>query len=372
MKNIQRSNCLLTDAQDIQPLYTFKQFPIYMGCSDDDITSDIFADMNWGVSSSSGSVQLMELIDPSVLYSQHHFSGTVGNIWKTHHKKFFDFISKEPPTNVLEIGGASGQLANVALTNDLNIYWTVIEPSEQTLTGDSRLTHVQGFFEDYDFKDKFDAVVHSHVFEHVYDPMKFLNKVASLLDQGDSHYIALPNMRYWLDNGYSSALTFEHTYYVDEHILEYLLSKAGFVIKDKIVDDHSLFFRYVKEVEGNYSIPNFDFTYAKDVFLNYVHGMEADVANINEQIGDRKIYLFGAHIFAQTLLNLGIKESQVLNILDNDPKKQEKRLYGTNLIVKSPNCLKDIDRPVIIVRGASYTTEIKESILAVNPTAIFY
>ena len=373
METIKRTRCLLTETEDIEHLYTFKNFPIYMGCAEnDDISTDIFADAVWGISTSSGSVQLMELIDPSVLYSQHHFSGTIGNIWKIHHKKFFDFINISKPTSVLEIGGASGQLAKVALDNNPNLHWTIIEPSPQDPSDNARLTRIQGFFETHQFIKKFDTVVHSHVFEHVYDPLSFLKNVAKLLYTGNSHYIALPNMSHWLEHGYSSALTFEHTYYLDEQIIEYLMSKAGFVLKDKIVEDHSMFFRYVKESDSKVTVPDMNFSYARNVFMNYVTGMEQDVAEIKEKVGNNKFYLFGAHIFSQTLLNLGLDESQVLNILDNDSKKQEQRLYGTNLIVKSPQCLKDQINPVIIVRGASYTDEIKESILQVNPTAIFY
>jgi SAM-dependent methyltransferase len=342
-----------------------------MGCAETlDTGTDIFADAVWGISPSSGSVQLMELIDPAVLYSQHHFSGTIGGIWAKHHKKFGDFILSANPAEVLEVGGASGQLAKVALESNESVKWTIIEPSPQDPSTDDRLTRIQGFFEEYDFPHAYDAVVHSHVFEHVYNPMKFLQKIASLLNEGSSHFIALPNMRYWLEHGFSSALTFEHTYYLDEQVIEYLMAKNGFTLKDKIVEDHSMFFRYVKD--DSVTVPTTDFAYIKDVFMNYVTGMEQDVAEINTKIKDNKIYLFGAHIFSQTLLNLGINEGQVVNILDNDPKKQEHRLYGTNLIVKSPECLKDLYQPIIIVRGASYTDEIKESILRVNPTAIFY
>ena len=371
MEIIKRNQCLITGTTDIEHIYTFNQFPIYMGCTDDlDSSSDLFADMKWGCSQTSGNVQLMELIKPDVLYSQHHNSGTIGEIWRQHHRKFYEFIRKHRCSNALEVGGATGSLATLFLENHQDIKWTVIEPSLKLAIDDPRITCIQGFFEDYNFNNTFDAVVHSHSFEHVYDPVKFLLKVRSLLKVGDSQFIALPNMQYWLAEGYNSTLTFEHTYYVDEVVLEALLTTAGFIIADKVVEPHSIFIKCIKVGGGTIPIPKLD--YVKGAFLNYTDKMEKDVANINAHIKNKKIYLFGAHIFSQTLLNLGIDEKQVLNILDNDTKKQNKRLYGTNLIVKPPSCLEGLDHPVVVIRSGIYTDEIKEGILKINPTAIFY
>lgn len=370
MEIIKRNQCLITGNTDIEHIYTFKHFPIYMGCTDElDSSLDLFADMKWGCSQSSGNVQLMELIKPDVLYSQHHNSGTVGEIWRQHHRKFYEFISKHGCSNALEVGGATGSLANLFLENQQDIKWTVIEPSLKLSIDDPRVTCIQGFFEDYDFDTTYDAVVHSHLFEHVYDPVKFLTKVRSLLNTGDCQYIALPNMKHWLAEGYNSTLTFEHTYYVDEIVIEALLTLAGFVITDKVVEPHSIFIKCVKV--GGVEMPIPRLGYVKDAFLNYVNKMEQDVANLNSKIKGQQVYLFGAHIFSQTLLNLGIDQTQIINILDNDPDKQNKRLYGTNLIVQSPTCLADIISPIIIVRGGIYTDEIKAGISKINTTAVF-
>ena len=68
MEIIKRNQCLITGNTDIEHIYTFKHFPIYMGCTDElDSSLDLFADMKWGCSQSSGNVQLMELIKPDVL-----------------------------------------------------------------------------------------------------------------------------------------------------------------------------------------------------------------------------------------------------------------------------------------------------------------
>ena len=57
-------------------------------------------------------------------------------------------------------------------------------------------------------------------------------------------------------------------------------------------------------------------------------------------------------------------------ILDNDSNKHGKRLYGTDLVVKSPEIIKDINKPTIILRAGVYNDEIREQILFINPSAL--
>ena len=38
------------------------------------------------------------------------------------------------------------------------------------------------------------------------------------------------------------------------------------------------------------------------------------------------IYLFGAHVFSQFLIQMGLNTTKIVNILDNDKNKQGKRL----------------------------------------------
>jgi 2-polyprenyl-3-methyl-5-hydroxy-6-metoxy-1,4-benzoquinol methylase len=371
MDIIQRSACLLTGAEDIEPVYSFKKFPVYLGCVDPSTADDdLFTDMNWGCSKSSGSLQLMDLLDPDVMYKMHHNPGTIGKTWQHHHETFYEFIKKHGFKNVLEIGGASGSLVKHFIEDQEDFTWSIIEPSDQNNIDDARVKFLQGYFEDFEFKEAFNTVVHSHVFEHVYEPLKFLEKINSILSHGDHHYISLPNLKYWLEHGYTNALMFEHTFYVDDNILEYLLNKSGFKIVDKTINPHSIFVYCVKSNDIDMQEPNFK--YVKELYLSYVDGLLTDVKQITQSIGSDKFYLFGAHIFSQMLINLGLPESQITNILDNDSKKHNLRLYGTDLIVKSPECLRGVENPVVVLRGGVYTDEIKKSIVDVNPNVVFY
>ena len=362
---ITRNYCLLDNKNHLNELATFKNFPVFMGCVDTPIEEDLFHDQVWGVSDS-GLVQLKNLIDPNILYENSHTPGSVGKIWEDHHRRFLQFISQNSKgiDRYLEIGGASGSLWNNFSNLKNNFKYEIIEPSHQE-SNDSRMEYVRGFYETQSFDKKYKCIIHSHVFEHVYNPIEFLKKIFNDLCEDGVQFISIPNMRYWLKMGYNNTINFEHTYYLDEFVLEHVLAKAGFVVDKKVVDNHSVFVKAVKS--SDISNVNVDFGYVKDLFLDYIYKLKTDVSGIVDNI-DGDVYLFGAHIFSQTLLNFGLNEDSIISILDNDTKKQGKRLYGTNLNIQSPEILKDMDHPIVILRSGIYNTEIENQLRFINPT----
>lgn len=370
MEVLERNKCIVTGNTDLKNVYTFKKFPVYCGCVDTSVGNDLFCDMSWDICESSGNIQLKYLIPLDILYSKNHNPGSVGKTWKEHHENFSNFIKESEYENVLEIGGSTGNLFDNFISEDKDFTWTVLEPSGVFKFEDPRVKSIQDFFEDHDFGDeKYDVIVHSHVLEHVYNPIEFVSKASELMDVGGVQYISIPNMRHWLEMGYTNTLFFEHTYYIDIDILEYILTKNNFVIDKIIAGNHSIFVKSVKV--DNTTTSNAYFEKPKQIFCKYIEGLEEDILSINSKLSDDdNVFLFGAHIFSQTLLSLGIK-SKVLSILDNDKKKQDKRLYGTDLIVKDPKVLYNYTEPKVIIRAGVYSEEIKAQLLSINPTTKF-
>ena len=126
-----------------------------------------------------------------------------------------------------------------------------------------------------------------------------------------------------------------------------------------------------KKVRTNY------FNQNKKIFEDYIKYHKSLVKKINNKISNKsnknkKVYLFGAHIFSQTLLNFGIDHKKIEYILDNDKTKENKRLYGTNLKVKSPQILKKEEAPLVILKCGVYNNEIKNQIIKdINSKVIF-
>jgi len=379
MNIIERRSCVLNSTEDLELLEIVKNFPISMNCVDSiNSDHDEFIDMEFGISKSSGLVQLLKMIPPESIYNKnYHGSGKVGSVWNKHHKSFYEFISKDSSfSNILEVGGGIDGIlsSHFLMKNEVN--YDILEPSaksddictERMFNGYLRV--VPEFLENYNTDIVYDAIIHSHVFEHSYEPLKFLNKINSLLSESGSHYISIPNMRKWLNDMATNALHFEHTFYVDENVMEIFLNKSGFVIDKIEVSDHSIFIKAKKF--DNIPIKDIDLSYIKNVFVDYINTLNDDILSLIRKINGRKVYLFGAHIFSQYLLCKGIDESDVICILDNDSRKQKKRLYGTNLIVESPDVIVDVESPIIILRAGVYNEEIKSSLLRYNDSCIFY
>ena len=376
MKTLTRTACAVFETEDLESLYTFKNFPVFMGCTSSDISDDIYHDMSWSISRSSGLIQLAELLPLDVLYMASHGSGSVGKMWVKHHASFAEFINRFSPNSVIEIGGGHGILS-IEYGKFRKIDWTIIEPNP-TPRADSKAKIIKGFFNgDWVSDVKYDTVIHSHVFEHVYEPNVFMENLSSFMQNGSKLIFSVPNMQEMIKRKYTNCINFEHTIYITEPYIEYLLARHGFrlVSKEYFLEDHSIF--YAAEKDSTVELqPNLDGLYArnKKLYGDYLQYHEDLITDLNENAARHNgdLFLFGAHVFAQYLINMGLDTRSVISILDNDENKEGKRLYGTNLLVESPKVLKNRIKPVVILKAGVYNDEIKAEILqSINDSTVF-
>lgn len=365
---INRNYDMAYEKDDLELLYTYKKFPVFMGCTNSPFGHDQFHDMNWYISKSSGTIQLNPLLPLNIVYQLSHYSGTVGKLWDEHHSKFAEFILKFSPENVLEIGGLHGTLAKKC-KSFVDVNWTIIDPNPSSTLSEYNIDTIKGFFDENFIPDKnYKTIVHSHLLEHVYDINKFLQNIQHILKQSSGKMIfSIPNMEVMLKRNYTNCLNFEHTYYLSEDLTEYYLNKYNFKIieKEYFKDDHSIFY-YVECNEETIVLKNINFYEKnKQLFLTYINIHLEEIKKINNLISNHNgnIYLFGGHVFSQYLVSYGLNTEKIKFILDNDINKQNHRLYGTNLVVNSPKILKDDLNPLVILRAGVYNEEIKKDIL---------
>ena len=92
-----------------------------------------------------------------------------------------------------------------------------------------RCNFIKGFFDDkFIFDREIDTIIHSHVFEHVYYPDEFIKHISNFLEEGQKLIFSIPNMEEMLKRKYTNCLNFEHTVFITEPYIDYLLSKHGF------------------------------------------------------------------------------------------------------------------------------------------------
>ena len=376
MNKLIREKCILTNKDDLEKLYQFESFPVFMGCLNQPESQDIKRKMSWLISKGSGLIQLEQLIPLEVLYPESHGAGAVGGLWKKHHSEFARFISQIDPDGVFEIGGAHGILQTEYIKHR-DVPWTIIEPNPSPIEG-SKAKFIKGFFDEkFSEKINYDALVHSHVFEHIYNPVDFMKHLSKYMQEGKYLIFSIPNMQEMLVRNYTNCLNFEHTIFLTEPYIEYLLAKYGFrlVEKEYFLDDHSIFYLAIRDKKvKSKPLSNSLYEKNKKLYLDFIKYYENLILNLNQQIKilDNPIYLFGAHVFAQNLLEFGLSNEKIISILDNDTNKHGKRLYGTRFNVDSPSVLKNIENPVVILKAGVYTEEIKKDIIEnINATTIF-
>lgn len=378
MNMIERKKCCINNTQDLEALYCFENFPVFMGCTAQPPDKDIKADMDWVISKSSGLIQLKNLLPLDVLYPEAHGAGCVGALWNMHHKSLANFIKTFSPSAVLEIGGSHGILETEFSALGGRVPWTIVEPNPVPVEN-CKAEFIKGFFdENFKFGGAFDTVVHSHVFEHVYEPDVFAKHLSDFMIEGQKLIFSIPNMQIMLERKYTNCINFEHTLFLSEPYVEYLLCKYGFRLtrKEYFRDDHSIFYAFVKDSTVKpIVLPNDLYEKNKKLYSGYIDYHDRLIAEINQKIfnSEKHVYLFGAHVFAQYLISFGLNTDRIVCLLDNDPNKQAKRLYGTGLFVNSPKILKDAVNPAVILKAGVYNDEIKKDILAnVNSEVDFW
>ncbi|MBI5078295.1 MAG: methyltransferase domain-containing protein [Candidatus Yonathbacteria bacterium] len=373
----ERTKSLLASGDNLEHLHTLENFPVFMGCVDSPEDEDIVADMIWDICKDTGLIQLRKLIPLEILYKNQHNDGT-GKIWKEHYTAFAQFLHKYKPKNILEVGGAHDQIARNYRALDQNIKWTIVEPNPEHID-DPQIKVIKAWFDDkFVIDEHFDTIIHSHVFEHTYNPIVFIEHISKFMKNGDKHIFTFPNLMPMLKLNWTNCINFEHTVFLTEYFTEYILEKYGFVILEKQYygDPHSIFYATEKtdvplapaSIENKYEE-------YKKVFMGYINYHLDMISDLNSLIekSDQPIYLFGAHIFSQTLIQFGLKTDKIIAILDNSPIKQGKRLYGTNFVIESPRVLKNKGPVNVILRAGGYDEEIKKDILEnINPQVTFW
>ena len=383
---ILRKKDMISGAEDLEPLYTMREFPIYMGVTDQRIEDDAVADEKWMISKGSGMIQLQELVPAEILYSKSH-NASIGKVWQRHHTQFADFLHRQGIRGVLEVGGGNGILNatyNAQYCGGGYRTWHIIEPSHVEPLPGCNAEYVHTFWKapfDFGTVADYDVLVHSHLMEHQFDLHEFMTLNRSALKPGMKMVFSVPNMTELLIRKYPYALNFEHTYFISEDYIELILQEYGFRLLEKqYFEDHSIFFS--TELESaessnpflNQTAMNALYVKNKKLFNDYIEYYQEKVEQLNRKIeaSQSNVFIFGAHINTQLLINFGLRTEKIQCALDNDSNKQGHRLYGTSLMIRSPHILSEEDHPLVILIMGAYSKEIKEDILDnINKEVLF-
>ena len=380
---MKRKSCVFCGSETFNNIIGLKNFPVFMGTvSEFESKEYIYEHLRFVKCSKCSALQLEELIPVEKLYQSNHNVEVVGALWQNHYDQFCDFIiNNKRDKKVLEIGCPSAKLAKRCINKDSTISWKIAEPNpseEKDLP--PQIKYEKTWLNDLTNDKKYDNIVLSHVFEHLFEPSEDLKKIYKLLNKKGRLFLSIPNMRFLLDKQKlpPASLSFEHTYYVDDYSINFLLKKAGFRILKKVKYlNHSLFYCCEKISKTTEFIDLEELNlYNEEVckkFKKTILHYQLLSDKINEYVKNTSlpVYVFGAFFNAQLFFSMGLPETSVDGILDNSKDKIGKILYGTNLKIYSPNILKN-KKSVVICHMGSYTEEIKEDIIKnINSEVVF-
>lgn len=368
MQLINRSECCICELGNLIPHKIIPKFPIYMGVSKSELTTDLRVDQEWATCDFCGTLQLSKLVPFDLLYSKNHHYEVVGPTWKRHHRSFANFILIQDNDAVCEIGSAHDHLAGILLDENPNLDYLSIEPD--STNPDPRVNHIKGFAEDYISEIATKRVtIHSHVLEHVYHPKKFMESLALAMRKDSVMFVSFPNIEELLIQKGVNALNFEHTYFLTPEVFTRVAEQAGLnIVRLEKFEKHSFFAELQKSDEdsSNEIIQNFQDTKPfDDLWMELDDFVQETLVKLSTK--NIPTYLFGSHIFSQALFTQGLHQARILGVLDNAQNKQGSRLYGTNLVTYSPDVIKNLTEVRVILRASHYQNEIRAQLQEINP-----
>ena len=372
-----RSNSLLTNKNTMEHLFQIKNYPVSLSSVDKDFHQIKTLNMVFEVCKETGIIQVRNAPSLNDIYITAHNS-SFGAVWKNLFEEFKNLLDKFKFTNILEIGGGSLMLAKNILDNNQDIKnYTVYEVNSTSKhTTDTRIKLIQEYFtQDTKLDKNYDLIIHSHVLEHVWDPVNFIEVISNNLEIGSYHGFIVPHLKNTLEKKYANSLNFEHNFFIIEDYVDVILYNKGFKLIEKIYYlDHSILYITQKEClcnTRNKQYPNLYET-NKKLALDWINYNTSIVKKFNNQLNDfdGNVYLFGATNFAILLIKLGLVTDNVISILDNCNKKHGKKVYGCEFIIESPEIIKNQEKVAVVLKAATYQQEIKTQLLELNPNVL--
>jgi 2-polyprenyl-3-methyl-5-hydroxy-6-metoxy-1,4-benzoquinol methylase len=345
----------------------------------------IIGENHYEVCSDCGMIFLFPRPDVELLkkyYSNQFVSHTSDKVLEEYKKPEYDrsadFVQshvKLEGKTVIDVGAATGDLLRRFKVIE-GVRLKGIEASKESCTfaeEKSGINMINGQLEDIDFdtfnlKDSADLVMCCHTFEHIIEPMPFLQKLAELVKPGGHLYIEVPSTQIlsdFRDPRYGRNIHHLHI----NHFLLSNLSKAGEMVgltpvilfDDKGTNYPSLKALFVKE---NIS------SFAKELFSGQVSILDelyeralkiiADVLSES----DKKIAIWGA---GQDLYYVLRDYSEALPVdrvvlLDKNPQKHGKDFFGMKVCSLDDADWNEISDIIISPSSEMLQLHIKEDI----------
>jgi hypothetical protein len=346
-----REKCVI-DGGDLELFAEFSNFPIK--CCIDSGDQPFSWDMKLGRCTLCGSINQMNLLDPTILYGgKYPLDTSYSPTWISHHQELASFLrgALSPGYPIIEIGSSSLVLAE-KLVEDYADY-TIFDFSLETTRILPSFRYIEGNCETYSFPSR-SCIVMSHVFEHLYEPRKFIENCKKF--GVENIIISIPNM----DDVTRTSITREHTYTYSSSDIVFLFEVNGYAL-GKIKNfgiNHSIFYHFVISD---------DKTITERILNSERWKFTSDYLNQSFTIPPNT-YLVGAGFWSQITYHNIVNKENIIGVIDNDVTKQGRTYYGTNFTIQKFDILKNVQSgtSVIVLANKYWTKEVTDHIKSIN------
>jgi hypothetical protein len=215
----------------------------------------------------------------------------------------------------------------------------------------SEIEYIQGNCETFDFVG-YDNIILSHVFEHLYCPNMFIENIQKC--KVSTVFISIPNFELLLHEKSNILIHSQHTYYCGFDYIIYMFSLYNYKCESFYKYEgefKSIMFKFVLEYNSELILlPKTDTMLYKQIYIDKFEHLNSIEIPINS-------YIIPSGIYGQFCYYFLKNKENIVGFLDNNEKRHNKKLYGTNKNTYSPLNI-DYHNSTIILCDCPYKDEI--------------
>lgn len=287
------------------------------------------------------SVQLTTLLDPSVVYNENYIQPDFTSYnWIKHNISFINFIIHcvNPVEPIVEVGASSFVIGKHLIEYYKD--YTVFDYSLAQATGREGVKYIEGNCEDYSFREN-STIIMSHVFEHLYDPKKFINNCSK--NKVKNILIAVPRMA----TSETIHVTYQHTFLYSEKDIEYIYGLNNYKLQEK---------QYFDVKDGSFPVMFFHFTFSDNIIqvernidpLRHIY-----TKNILKKIEvPSNTVIATAGTLSTIVYDLIYNKNNVIAVVDNNKKLHSMPFLDSGHVIMPYDYLEGLENASIVVCGS--------------------
>ncbi|MBF0506851.1 MAG: class I SAM-dependent methyltransferase [Nitrospirae bacterium] len=284
-------------------------------------------------------------------------------------KGYASVIGLNEKSRIIDVGSGDGHLIHFLSMEGLGMVYGV-EPSAPRRDRSGKaygLSNLYRSLEEVPDNIRFDLLVCAHVIEHVVDPLSFVKKLSSLLNEEGAMYIELPG--YLTDRKQFPDMVFSHLSCFSLRSLHEMLNRSGLtVISGEHYTGLSVPVLRVLAKKGRVDAPSASKENVEDLFKSVVEREKmywefirnaAERVSHNSSKGIKTVIWPSGTDTRELLFLTGDKlDKKYVLLVDSDASKHEKKIAGFQ--INQPDSIKtfcDAESEIVICSAYSNTRE---------------